>query len=673
MSFTNKTWQGVSLIVVLLACLAFCDIAKSQQFDLPALDKLDREINNLLLHKDVAAVADELAAENATTVPVLLRQLIIYSRAGHRERVRQTLARLAEAPDWRPYAEYYSAEANTVRFRVRSTTTDDLAAARLYYERLCPHDVEGAEAFIRLWEQQGDPRELDSWLAVHASDNDEWFKQRLYRRGKLGTAGEILDALALSVKGNPQDPKRVDRYLLGNSWAGNPQNVAWLADTVPLHTAFEYLEFGRRLQPFSVATAASLFEKSLTLPFTETDAKRIEEPLRFRQVSPIPANWNREKQLRYWAKSNLVRAYQSLNRAADAQRIIEELYQTSTDDIVPEDLNQLAGRVQSSSGGRAVEAKLLGDESKRRKTSEYWLARAQYYSGREEYGLEEDTFKQALVALPFVAHDERAWRERYWIVRSYAYFLNRRPEPKSARQGLQTLLESEFARVQPEHPYAFEVAVLIADDDYELDELRESLLRKQPDLLARLLSARTPWDNHEQSLMEGFVRGERFTHAEKERVLSALEKLVTEPASTRAYCLGSAMIDVGAPRRAIPLLVAHLAQTGNERTLRSLLRAYRDAGDWQAAEKTLFAHQDIPGISLPGELGTIAIVAANQGTPDQVLRLWSLKAKLNRNDLDGLEWLARSTAKPLLREFYLQMKKDDPQSATPDAALQILR
>ena len=662
------------LPLVLLACLAFCGVAKPQELDLPALDKLDREITNLLLQKDIGTVANELVTENAGTVTPLLRNLIIYSRAGHREGVRQTLERLAEAPDWRPYAEYYSGNATAVRFRVRSTTTDDLAAARIYYERLCPHDAEGTEAFVRLWDKQGDPKELDLWLAAHAADNDEWFKLRMYRRGKQGTAGELLDALAAEVKANPNDRKRVERYLVGNNWAGNPQNVAWLADVFPMGTAYEYFEFGRRLQPYSPEVAARLFEKSLTLPFTEMDAKRVEEPLRFRQIAITPANWNREKQLRYWTKASLAETYQALKRSGDAQPIIEDLVKIRTDDIIPEDLNQLAGSVQAGSGGRFVEAKILRDETERRKTSQYWLERAQYYRGRGEYGLERDTYKQALVALPFSSQDEKAWRERFWIVRSFAHFLgDRSDKPEGWRQELEALLGGEFARVQPEHPYAFEIAELITQNEFALDEFRGSLLRKQPDLLVRLLSSRSEWGGSEQALIEAFVNGESITRDEKEGAFSQLEKLVKDPASNNAYYLASAMLSAGAHQRAIPLLLAHLEHTGDHRALLGLVSAYSRVGDWQAAEKALFAHKDIPGIRLPAELGNIAVTAANQGATDQALRFWRMKARLNRNDLDGLEWLARTKAKALLQEFYVQMKKDDPQSSTPDAALQLLR
>jgi hypothetical protein len=38
-----------------------------------------------------------------------------------------------------------------------------------------------------------------------------------------------------------------------------------------------------------------------------------------------------------------------------------------------------------------------------------------------------------------------------------------------------------------------------------------------------------------------------------------------------------------------------------------------------------------------------------------------------------LNELANTKAKDALREFYLQMKKNDPNTTAPDAALQILK
>src|SRR5258708_14972224 len=101
MHFTALISQRISPLFLLLICVLFSVVTRAQKPESPV--NLDAEVTSLVLKKDIAAVADDLAAAKAGTVPELLRNLIIYARAGHRERVRQTLERLAETPDWRPY------------------------------------------------------------------------------------------------------------------------------------------------------------------------------------------------------------------------------------------------------------------------------------------------------------------------------------------------------------------------------------------------------------------------------------------------------------------------------------------------------------------------------------------------------------------------------------------
>jgi hypothetical protein len=76
---------------------------------------------------------------------------------------------------------------------------------------------------------------------------------------------------------------------------------------------------------------------------------------------------------------------------------------------------------------------------------------------------------------------------------------------------------------------------------------------------------------------------------------------------------------------------------------------------------------------LPQWFGRIAVVAGRNGSPEDAVRLWRLKTNLDRNDLEGLTELAKTTAKTQLSAMYLQMKQDDPLSITLDRALRILQ
>ena len=669
----TKISRRIYPLLVLFILLAPCQFTVAQKANPPLLDQLNLEIASLLLNKDVGSVANELAKAKAGTVAELLRNFIIYARAGHVLRVRQTLARLAETPEWRNYADGYTPDAHAVRWRVRSLIGDDLTASRYYYERLCPNDVEGIEVFARLWEKEGNPKELDGWLATRAAGNKEWFRLRVSLRGRQGTAGELLDALAAEVRANPGDRERVERYLMGNNYAGNLQNVAWLADVVQMHNAYEHFELGQRLQPFSPEAAVRLFEKSLRLPFTGVDSKRVEEPLRYWSAARSPVNWDREKQLRYWTKRSLAEAYQTLHRSLEAQPIIEELAAMNTDNILKQDLDQLAGQVQLDSGQRVIETGILRNEVAQANTVAYWLQRASYYRGRSEYELENETFRKALVNFPYSSNDDQASANRFEIIRHFAFSLwNSREARVNWRTELSDMLRREFVTASPDTNYAFQIAGLITSNDYELDQLRQELFGEQPNLLARLLNQRAEWDSGERILIERAIQGEAISSEQQNSIWTHLEKLV-ELGSSRAYALAEVMIWSGAKERAITLLRGYVDRHEDEQAIRALAQAHCDLGDWQAAEKVLLAHKQIMVADLPLWFGRIAVVAGLNNSPKDALRLWRLKTNLDRNDLEGLAELAKTGAKTGLSAMYLQMKHDDPQSVAPDHALRILQ
>src|SRR6185436_14560973 len=132
----TKLYRRICPLLVFLTFLAPGQFTVAQEANPQLLDQLNQEVSSLLLNKDVGVVANELANAKAETMAELLRNLLIYARAGHDLRVRQTLARLAESPEWRIYAEGYSSNASAVRWKVRSLISDDLTASRFYYERL---------------------------------------------------------------------------------------------------------------------------------------------------------------------------------------------------------------------------------------------------------------------------------------------------------------------------------------------------------------------------------------------------------------------------------------------------------------------------------------------------------------------------------------------------------
>ena len=662
------------LLLICLICLTSVLSVPGQEKTYNSAEELQRDVTFLLLAKNINDVTRRLDQERPSTVASLLRRLVIYSRAGQSSRVRATLEQLPRVPNWQCPDDHY------LRSLIKHLTGDNVDAQRLYYERLCPNDNDGAEAFIRLWSNNGDLKAIDAWLAERSDRNDQWLMERISLRAKSGTAGPILDALAAEVRVNPSDMTRLDRYLIANNRAANLQDLSWLADTLDLRTAAENFHLGDRILVFSPEAAVKLLRKSLELPFTDADTRLIADLInRFRSMPPS-IKINREKQLRYWTKRSLARAYQQMDQSLLAQPLVEELVSIKGDDILREDVHQLAGQVQGGSGQRVVETKILGDETAQRLTAEYWLERARYYDGREEYEHERDSYRQALAALSVKPEDRTALSERFQVVRSFAFFLSRWRNQKEDKPELEKLFTAELSSTPPQTDYSFQIAKLMVNNDLELDALRNSLLAKQPSFFARLFEARPEWGNDEEYLIQAVAGPEEVPSDVKDKIWSSLEPLARDPGSARAYHLAEAMNRSDEWRRAIPLYRGYLEHADpthwkgyKEDAMKDLLTAYCQTREWRAAERFLFAQQDALWRTLPNALAEVAIAAAQENAVDDAMRLWKLSMNIDRRNLEPLSQLARTKIKPQLVALYSKMKTDDPLSTIPDQALRLLR
>ena len=661
-------------LLICLACLSLVLTSSAQERDSISADALQRDVTRLLLNKNINDVTRQLDIAVAASVPSLLRRLVIYSRAGQLTQVSKTLQQLRANPNWQCPSAY------DLRWLIRNAGGRSFEAERFYFERLCPDDIEGAGEFVRLWASNGDLKDLDAWLSERSSRNDEWLMLRVQLRAKSGTAGEVLDELAAEIKANPSDWSRLVRYLQANSYASDLQDVAWLADSFEVRTAGDYFQLGDRLTTHSPDTAVKLLRKSLDTPFSDTDAKLVDDLInRYRQVGPS-IKVNEEKQLRYWTKRSLAETYQRISQSLLAQPLIEELVAMTGDEILLQDTHQLAGAVQSGSGQRAVETKILLDETARRETALYWLERARYYDGRQEYGLERDSYRQALVALVAKPEDSKRLQERLEVVRSFAFFLAERHTDKEDRSELAKVLTTELSSMPPKTQYAFQIAKLITQSELELDALQYDLLARRPSFLARLLDGRRDWSNDEEYLIQDIVHRDEVSSDLREKIWSSLEPLVRDPGSSRAYHLAEAMQNSEEWQRVIPLWRGYIERApagtweGYKSTaLSNLFTAYCRTKQWQAAEKLLFAQQESFWHELPKALAEVAIAAAQQNATDDAMRLWRMSTNLDRRNLDNLKELAQTKVRGQLVAMYSKMKTEDPLSTIPDLALQLLQ
>lgn len=662
-----------TLLICIAALTLTLNVVGQEQVNYTSADEIQRDVTFLLLEKNINDVTIQLDRESSSTVASLLRRLVIYNRAGQPSRVRKTLEQLRATPNWR-------CPAYDVRSLIRNAAASDFGMQRFYYERLCPDDMDGAAEFVRLWTSNGDLKELDEWLGELTNRNDEWLMLRVQLRAKSGTAGEVLDALAAEIRANPSDWARLDRYLNANNYAGNVQDVKWVADTFEVRTAGNYFKFAERMRHYSPQVRAKLLQKSLELPFTGADAKLVDDLINHYRSAGPSIKVNEEKQLRYWTKRSLAETYQAMNQSLAAQPLVEELVSMKGDDILLQEVHQLSGVVQSSSGHRAVETKILRDEVARRSISEYWLERARYYDGRKEYRLERDSYRQGLVALTARPEDSKGLSERLQLVRSFAFFLAEAHNGEEDKPELEKLLARELSSTPPETDYAFEIARLITQNELEIDALRNSLLAKQPSLLARLLDGRRQWGNEDENFIVDVVHREEVSSTVKERIWSSLEPLVRDPGSTRAYHLAEAMKASDEWQRPVPLWRGYIEHASSNNwegyrteAMTSLFTAYCRTKQWQVAEKFLLAQQHSLWRVLPNAFAEVAVVAAQRNETDDAMRLWRTSTNLDRRNLEILPQLAQTKARPQLLAMYSQMKKEDPLSAIPDRALRLLQ
>lgn len=653
--------------------------------------RMEREITRLLLKQDVGELANNIARERATGVMPLLRRLSIFVRAGHRARALETLNQLAEAPDLPPLSHRWLV-AEAVKEIIGS---DELAYLKTYYERIMPTDADNADKLLRLWGASGDTKELDAWLAARVAQHAGWLQWRIFWRTSLGTVGELLDALATDVKAHPGDVDRLYLYLQSNEMAGSPQSLRWLEDIFDAwmdgaaapRSAYELYELGERLQVKLPLIAVKLFESSLQLPFTERDMQLIRERIIMRiSMPPRVRDW--DKQLRFWTKRHLAETYKSMNQPLAAQKIIEELVALKSDDIMEEDVHLLAGGIQADSGMRVVETKILNDEAVSRDSAKYWLERARYYTGRRDYDAVMDTYRQALVYVPFKTGDRESVAARLLLLQQFTLFAtddysDGDGKADERRTQIKEILRREFSSTPPETSYAYGVMQLIIDNESELDDFKDSIFAGEKDLLQRMLATRNEWDYMDERLIEHVVCREKLSPARKAEYWSQLETLAKNGAPSRAYYLAVNMISCNEPRRAIPLLTDYLRRFNEQpgerdeslksQAVENLFSAYVNAGLWKAAEKLVFEREGLTQTRLLYDVSRIALAAARVGAINDAVRLWRVKSNLDRRLLIELDQLSKTAAREPLRRMYVEMKRKDPLSFVPDAALSILQ
>ena len=627
---------------------------------------INRAIVNQLSVNDLGEVIKSLPpSASIGDVVELLRQLNLFVRAGHRHRAAQVIDRLPKDAD----ASYKDTLSSAADFLIGRKEWD---LARQFLEHAPQAEPGSGHDLIRNWAEKGDPSEIDRWLAARMEENfSYWLSERLRFRLRLKTEGALLDILANDVKAHPADLAPARRYVKAAETVdtvGNKVKLDWMGDTCKPTLAFECYQLGTEVAPRSPRAAISLFERALSLPFTDQDKKLLREII-IRRLANSSEFLDWEKAWRDWTKLELARSYKADNQASKAQPIIEEITSAYPDGLPDLSLSKLAGGAQAGSGARVIEGRIVKAEAKNADSGEYWFTRAEYYAGRNEKANAVEAYERALELTPFVINGADDWGfQRLSILMSYTDFLGGPARSPEAKQ----LLWREFEESRLDTHYADRLLNRLID----YPDTNTLSFGVEVGRLWDYLAAQRQWDWTERRLLMRMMNA--LTVAERDSFWARAEKLASATDPTRHYILGDVMVSNEAYVRAIPLLkdaIQRLSPGGEQESATyELYRAYLLTNNWKGAADIWPSFHGGMRLEASSEaLGAIAFAAARAQAPDEAMRFWRAKANLDRGDLYRLSDFAKLGLKERLQNFYQQLAKDDPESWAPQAALQLLQ
>jgi hypothetical protein len=567
-------------------------------------------------------------------------------------------------------------------------------------------DIRGFESFLR-------KRADESWRKISENDSYDWNGNVEARRlvawqEKFGLdPGETRSMLTDDLRSSPSNLDAALRFI---EFASNVQELEWVAEVFSSDVAYDYYELGEALargRAYRIATESNLpqvrqiatrfLRKSLDIPFGEHDAGLIASR-KFRFVSVAPQIKNYEKQLRFWTKTTLAEVYNSLGEPQHAQPLVEELVSLDMSDIVSHIPSQLAGAVQSGSGARVVESKILNEQALKQNTFEYWYERIAYYRGRKEAERVLESYKKGLAAVPFDLSNQQSVANRLSFINRFAnfagenlYYYDWRDRSDELKDTItaeaESFLKTEFNQTKSDLRYSLQLLEIIRRQN-ESDSLFRQIIASRPELLMRAAMIDVPIGD----IFYAFLTIDEIPVAKKDAIVTALLGIAGKKDFVKALSLCDTFSNLNDhPKYAaqvLPILTKNL-KTAKARYLSAkgdnafeladisnkyeelLFDAYLAANDWRSAEK-LVEERKPTRVYAPYD--RLTLNAARNGAVADAIRYWKIKANFDRRNLTELDALARY--KPVaaaLREFYSKMKVDEPYSPIPDIALKTLK
>ena len=657
---------------ILFAAILFA----TNSFALNSQD-IENKVNRLLQKNDIVALSNELAQNNSNSTEDLLIKLSVFSRAGHRKRVHKTLQQIG---DIYPSSVNQKLILSAVRGHLR---TDDLDSLKIYYEKIMVKGDYRVVSLVKLWREK-DEKELEKWLDIRAETSsiwwNEWFKLKQSRSNSSG----LIDELEKRIRLTPNNYELVERYLkvfqsiihgsTGGSSIYYNKDVSWLADVVELESASDTYRFALAFVYTDIKLAEKFFNKSLTIPFSAKDSKWMMEEF----ITPSNLSINLEKQLRYRTKKSLLDIYEKNEETQLAERLKKELSEMDISDIDRRRQHLFNGYFEEY-----YHYKLTAEEKKRheRFNAFFKLLHKQIseHEKNKEYELAWQKYLKALDKFEYKPND--SW-ERRAILTELASF----GEDYKKEETI-TLFKKEIDRAEASNDGKYIFSIVRIIDDY-FEELVEKLFVNTK-LLTKVFNTIDSWGYFERFVIESIVENEKWNKQKREFVCDELIVLAMQKTTSRAFYLAKALEETY-PKKAVglfeklPEILPAKHPTSNEDDNRffsgnrqptkgdaemNLIDAYTKSNQWNKAEKLYFKSTKI----WSGTLGRMSLVSAKQGDVKNAVRLWKLNTNFDRRRLTELKELAKTEAKPLLQEFYLDMKKRDSLSYIPEKALAILK
>ena len=594
-----------------------------------------------------------------------LRWLNILIRAGHRRQAEETITHLSKI--------YYEES-----WRWLDPVCDSLierreiGLARRFLELLPLAEPSRVYDLLKAWEDEGaSENEIDNWLAARAAVNYPfWMKARCWFRARHGTEEELLKIIEGEVRIAPEDTVKAFLYLDAVSWSPHPPSIDWLGEVCKPRLARESLELGDRLKSRGAHRAAiSLFEHSLATPITDEDIHLQGAP----QMVQMPIDI--EKAIRQHAIYSLIECYKQVGETGKAKQLLDDLLrkmkETNQHDLW---LARMKGEMELQAGDeRTTESALLIEEAEKTGSADYWRQRANYYIGRKDDAKVIEAYQKALELAkpqPSPCRTKCPITLRGAILGDYWQDLAMNKRIEEAASLLLKELREVPAEMQSAHAAA---CGLLRLNDYK--QYHCPLNPEEP-VIWSYLEANDEWDYTQYGLLRIMLK-----HAPEEKrdmLVSRAESLAQGAHPDRQAAVGNILSEMDMPLRAIPLLESafrHMKKSARDSCVAfTLFCAYLSVGEWNKAENMLpdIRTQMSPGM-LMDYMGRLAISAAQAGAVRDAIRLWHGRCNLDLTDFCGLDDLAQKGLRDTLRDYYLSLKKRDPESWVPDSALSKLQ